>query len=321
MEPTEVKAHIQKGSFYTFYIFTGPEWKIQRIYLEQIAKSSGKELRYIDSISDIYHKKSTRAFVSKSYVYVVRDDKELMQNEKLQSQLKNIVGSNILILLLTSVDKRTKFYKKYKDDICEFEVLKPAVLAKYLQREVALSDKNCNKLMEACEYDYGRCLLEIDKLQRFISGNRVDNRDLSKSHVESYPDYCFRLLLEKGVVYQPPKDAIFDFVDAVLDGNVSLSFELYRQCIAVGEAVMVMLTVLYNNAKAVLQVKNCTGKDVVKSTGLSSWQVMNAKKHLHKRSNRELLDILEICHECQKSIVTGALDEEFVMEYILTSVL
>ena len=67
MEPTEVKAHIQKGSFNQFYIFTGSEWKIQRIFLEQIAKFSGKELRYIDSISDIYHKKSTRAFVSKSY--------------------------------------------------------------------------------------------------------------------------------------------------------------------------------------------------------------------------------------------------------------
>lgn len=314
MEPTEVKAHIQKSSFNPFYIFTGSEWKIQRIYLEQIAKSSGKELRYIDSISDIYHKKSTRAFVSKSYVYVVRDDKELMQNEKVQSQLKNIVGSNILILLLTSVDKRTKFYKKYKDDICEFEPLMPAVLKKYIQREVALSDKNCDRLMEACEYDYGRCLLEIDKIHCYALDAEVHGYDMDSN--ESFED-----LLKHGVIYQPPKDAIFDFVDAVLDRNVSLSFELYRQCIAVGEAVMVMLTVLYNNAKAVLQVKNCTGKDVVKSTGLSSWQVMNAKKHLHKRSNRELLDILEICHKCQKSIVTGALDEEFVMEYILTSVL
>lgn len=314
MEPTEVKAHIQKGSFNQFYIFTGSEWKIQRIFLEQIAKFSGKELRYIDSISDIYHKKSTRAFVSKSYVYAVRDDKELMQNEKLQSQLKNIVGSNILILLLTSVDKRTKFYKKYKDDICEFETLMPAVLKKYIQREVDLSDKNCDKLMEACEYDYGRCLLEIDKIHCYAGDAEEHGYDMDSN--ESFED-----LLKHGVIYQPPKDAIFDFVDAVLDRDVSLSFELYRQCIAVGEAVMVMLTVLYNNAKAVLQVKNCTGKDVVKSTGLSSWQVMNAKKHLHKRSNRELLDILEICHACQKSIVTGALDEEFVMEYILTSVL
>lgn len=310
MEPTEVKAHIQKGSFNPFYIFTGSEWKIQRIYLEQIAKSSGKELRYIDSISDIYHKKSTRAFVSKSYVYVVRDDKELMQNEKVQSQLKNIVGSNILILLLTSVDKRTKFYKAHKDAIVEFEALMPTVLKKYIQKETPLTDDNCAKLMEVCEYDYGRCLLEIDKIKNY-----------GKARMQYDPNTLLHRFLQDGVIYRPPKDAIFDFVDAVLDKNVSLSFELYHQCIAVGEAVMVMLTVLYNNAKAVLQVKNCTGKDAVKSTGLSSWQVMNAKKHLHKRSNRELLDILEICHECQKSIVTGALDEEFVMEYILTSVL
>ena len=306
MDVTTIKSHIQTNSFDKFYIFSGPEWKVQRLYIDQIAKVSGKELRYIDSITDIYGKKGSKMFIPKSYVYVVRDDKEIIQNEKVQQQLDSIIGNNILVMLLTAPDKRTKFYKAYKDTIVEFEALKPVILEKYLLQEVPnMSDTDCCKLMEVCEYDYGRCLLEIDKIKRFNSAN---------------PDKAFCDLLKAGVIYQPPKDAIFDFVDAILDVKVDLSFELYHQCLAVGEATMVMITVLYNNAKAVLQVQSCKSSDVGKATGLTGWQIKNATKHLRKRTIGDLLFIMERCQIAQQAIVTGMIDEEYVMEDLLTRI-
>lgn len=305
MEITEIKSHIKNKSFNNFYIFSGSEWKIQRLYLDQISKVSGKELKYIDSITDIYGRRNNTSFIKKSYLYVVRDDKELIQNEKIQSQLNSIIGSNILILILTSVDKRLKFYKSYQDRICEFGSLKPEILKKYIQKEVNLSDNNCDKLMEICEYDYGRCLLEIDKIKCFDS--RATNS-------------AFEHLLKAGIIYQPPKDAIFDFIDAILDADINLSFNLYHQCLAVGEATMVMLSVLYNNTKALLQVQSYKGNNLEKATGLTAWQIMNAKKHLNKRSIRELLDIIEYCQESQQAIVTGKIDEEFIMENLLTKI-
>ena len=193
MEVTELKAQIQSKQFNPFYIFTGVEWKVQRIYIDQIAKTSGKELAYVDSLADVYSKLGSRSFLSKSYVYVIRDDKELMQNEKLQSELYSTIGDSILILILSTLDKRLKFYKIYKDMIIDFEPLKPQVLKKYIQKEINLSDKNCDKLMEVCEYDYGRCLLEIDKIKRFVAGNRQDNRNLHESPSEMYTDYCLIL--------------------------------------------------------------------------------------------------------------------------------
>lgn len=306
MDVTQIKSHIQNNSFDKFYIFSGPEWKVQRLYIDQIAKVSGKELKYIDSIADIYGKKGSKMFVPKSYVYVVRDDKEITQNEKVQEQLDSIIGNNILILLLVTLDKRTKFYKAYKDTIVEFEALKTEILRKYLQREINLSDKNCDKLMEVCEYDYGRCLLEIDKIKCF------DHESTNRA---------FEYLLRCGIIYQPPKDAIFDFVDAILDNDVELSFELYHQCLGVGEAVMVMITVLYNNAKAVLQVQSCKSSDIGKSTGLTGWQIKNAQKHLRKRTNGDLIYIMERCQKSQQAIVTGVVDEEFIMEDLLTRIL
>lgn len=327
MEITEIKTHIKNNNFNHFYIFAGDEWKVQRLYIEQIAKVSGKELRYIDSITDIYGKRNAKMFVPKSYVYVVRDDKDIIQNEKVQEQLDSIIGNNILILLLTTVDKRLKFYKTYKDTIATFEALKPVILKQYIQRQIDLSDKNCEKLMEVCEHDYGRCLLEIDKIKQYVEG--YYNKEMSADCIEYATgmkvlriteDKAFEQLLKNGLIYQPPKDAIFDFVDAILDNNVNLYFELYNNCVSVGEATMVMISVLYNNAKAVLQVQSCKSNDVAKATGLTSWQINNARKHVGKRRIAELLHIIKVCQKCQQAIVTGTMDEEYIMEYILTEV-
>jgi DNA polymerase III delta subunit len=163
--------------------------------------------------------------------------------------------------------------------------------------------------MEACEYDYGRCLLEIDKIKNHAKATKA----------EDMLNNVFELLLFDGTIYQPPKDAIFDFVDAILDVQLNETFKLYQQCLEVKEAVMVMISVLYNNARAVLQVQSCESNDISKSTGLTGWQIQNAKKHLHKRSTGELINILKICQECQQGIVTGTIEEEFVMDYILVN--
>lgn len=312
MDVVEIKNHIQTKSLNSFYILTGVEWQVQKIYINMIAQASGKELKYIDSISDVYSKLGSKSFINKTYVYVMRDDKELVQNEKLQSRLESIIGQNILILLLTSPDKRTKFYKTYKDVICDFEPLKPAVLAKYIDKEISLSNENTDKLMQICEYDYGRCLLEIDKIKQYRLGY---------GEKEIFDNDAFMMLLKEGTIYQPPKDAIFDFIDAVLDRKVNLAYKLYHECLGVGEAVMVMLTVLYNNAKALLQVQSCKSADIGKSTGLTSFQIFGAKKHLNTYKDGELVYIMRLCQRCQQGIVTGAMDEDNVMEYILCQIL
>lgn len=134
-------------------------------------------------------------------------------------------------------------------------------------------------------------------------------------------DKAFEVLLKDGTIYTPPRDAIFDFIDAVLDRRTNKAFELYRQCLAVGEATLVMISVLYNNAKAVLQVQLCEGNNVAKSTGLTGWQIMNAKKHLNKYSAEELINIMRLCQRCEVGIKTGQIEEGYAMEYIMVNVL
>ena len=331
MDASTLKAQIQKNDIPSFLIFTGPEWVVQNTFIDKISEVVGLNKKYVDSISDIYGTLRSRQIFMNDSLYVIRDDKEITHNEKIQEQLKHgLLGNNRLILLLTTVDKRTKFYKTYKDAIIEFSALKPAILKKYIQRAISLSDKSVEKLMEVCENDYGRCLLEIDKIKRYVED--YYNGDLGADCVEYATgmkvlriteDKAFENLLKDGTIYQPPKDAIFDFIDAILDRDV-YCFDLYEQCKAVGEANMVMLSVLYNNAKAVLQVQSCLGvgiNDVTKTTGLTPWQINNARKHLNRYRDGELVNIMRLIRECEKGIKIGRYEEQFVIEYILVNVL
>ena len=314
MDISTIKSQIKSKQLKDFYIFTGTEWKVQEIYIRQIAKCKGFDVKYIDSVTDIYSSLQNKSFLSKSYIYVVRDDKELMTNEKLQEKIKGeLLGDNILILLLTSVDKRLKFYKAYKDTICEFEPLPEAMLIKYIQKEIDLSKTNCQKLIEVCESDYGRILLEIDKIKQY--------QDYDIYEIDHMADIAFEILLKDGTIYKPPKDAIFDFVNAILDRNVDLSYNLFEQCKEVGEATMVMLSVLYTNAKAVLQVQACESKDISKSTGLTGWQIKCAKEHTGNYSIGELVNILRMIQELESGIKIGKYDEQIAVDYLLVNIL
>ena len=192
MDVSILKAKIKSKQLPSYLIFAGDEWKVQELYIRQIAKVTGKEVKAIDSIDDIYGQLRNRSFVQKSYIYKVRDDKELMQNEKLQQTIGQILGDNILIHLLTSVDKRTKFYKANKDSIIEFERLSDDMLKKYILKEIKLSERNIQRLIDICEHDYGRILLEIDKIKRYkLAGELMVTDDY-----QVLEDDCFQMLLK-----------------------------------------------------------------------------------------------------------------------------
>ena len=314
MDVSTLKAKIKSKQIPNYLIFTGPEWKVQQIYVEQIAKATSSEIVRIDSIKDVFSNLRSKAFLSVSKLFVVRDDTELLQADSnvIQSIL-DALQSNLLIHVLTAVDKRKKYYKDNKERIVEFEPLSDAILKKYIKRAINLSDRNCEILMEICEHSYGRCLLEIDKIKRF--------QEFDVYSDDRMADKAFEQLLKDGTIYEPPYDAIFDLVDAILDRKPKTAFALLRESYDSGEATMVMLTVLWNNAKAVLQVQAPhTGADA-KSSGLTGWQIKNAKKHLNKYSVSELMRMLQLVQQTEIGIKRGKIEDSFAMEYLLCRIM
>ena len=186
------------------------------------------------------------------------------------------------------------------------EPLAEPVLIKYIQREIDLSESGCKKLIELCESSYGRILLEIDKIKQYQKELRIDYNE------------SFRQMLIEGVIYRPPKDSIFDFVDAVMKGLTYRSFSLYEDCKAVGESTLVILSVLYNNVKQTLQVQSYEGNDVAKATGLQPWLINKIKKdYANVYTDSELVEAMRHIREWERGIKLGYRDERFAVPIVL----
>lgn len=313
MEIAELKGLIKANNIPNFLIFTGEEYVIQDIYIQQIAKVKKLELKYIDSIVDIWSGLGSKSFFNDSYCYVVRDDKELMTNEKVQTELNSKLKSDMLILRITNVDKRLKFYKTYKDSIIEFNILKNEMVRKYIQRAIDLSDKNCDRLIEVCEGSYSRCLLEIDKIKRYSESNPTLIRNIYNNG--------FEILITDGTIYQPPQDAIFDFVKAVLQNKPKLAYDLLQNCKDIGESNLALLSVLFNSTKQLLQVQTCESKDIEKTTGLTYWQIKNAKDCIGKYSTNNLIYIMKLIQSTERKIKSGLIEESVAVDYVVSNIL
>lgn len=311
MNIADVKTQIKNKQLQQYYIFTGEEIEVQRIYINKIAEVVGGSIVRADSIADVWQDIISPSMFDTVCVYVVRDDKNLMQDESLQRQVEtaNLYG-NIVIHLVTTVDKRTKWYKSNSDKIVLFERLSTDILIKYCQQQIKLNRANCERLIAMCENDYSRILLEIDKIKSFITF--LPESDCNK---------VFEAFVKDGIIHQPPKDAIFDLVDAILKRQICRVFDLLEQCYAVGEANMVILSVLFTNTKQVLQVQSCESSDIAKSTGLTKWQVKCAQDRCGYYSIGELLNIIRLIQKIQKGIITGQIEDSLAVEYLLVKIL
>lgn len=311
MDISALKAQIKSGEFDNFYIFTGPEIKVMQLYLEQMAKVFKADLKILDSITELTAKMNTRSVLKKRSICVLRDSKDFLSNDTLLRKItqNNAFNDYIIVLVYTTIDKRSKLYKNLSDKVIEFNYMKPAVLTKYIQNEIDLSYDACQKLIEVCESDYSRILLEIDKIERY--------RDYWPAMTS---DRAMKDLLNDGVIYSPPRDAVFMFVDAVLNYKPKLAFSLLEESYACGESTLVLLSNLFNSAKQVLQVQSFSGEGkITESTGLTPFQVKLASGHKNVYSNGDLVYLMRLVRNAEKGIKTGEIEDSMAVPYVLVN--
>lgn len=306
----ELKAQIKSGKLNDLYIFCGEEWGVQKLYIDFMTQIIGKRL-YIDTIDDIYNQLTTSRIIKSSCLYVVRDDKAIISNEKLQNQLLNgVIGNNVLVLIVTQLDKRTKFFTTFKDKIITFDKMTLQTLKKYVKRDLSITDESAKRLIELCEYDYGRIQLEEDKIRQYAD----------KMQITNYDD-VIQLFEADGVISTPAQDAVFDLVDAIACRDVDAVYSLYEDCKKIGESSLVILSVLFNTIKQILQVQSYEGNNIESATGLNSWQVKTLRNKCGYYGNMELVNILKLIHELECGVKVGKYDDPILIDYLLANIL
>ena len=255
MDLVKLKKQIQQNALDRFYCFAGEEISLQSIYLNKMGT-----IKRVDTVAEIWKSLTTKSKLFKStsnIVYVVRDDKEFMTNAKLE-ELIGLIKYNTLILQVTKLDKKTKFYKTAKDYLIEFNPMTTQQLLQTVLNLMPIKDtKLTSQFIEACGNNYGVILSELDKVKY---GGTDIIYDLIKEN-EEYSSFTFIDML-----FAKHKDSMKYLLNLLENGESELG----------------IMTLIFNKASQLLQLQQGINPD-----GLNEWA---GKKMLqnNKLSQREL---------------------------------
>lgn len=306
MNLAELKKSIVDKNFDNVYIFTGDEIKIMSIYIDQIAKTLNRTTVRKDTVAEIFRTLKVSKLTKESNVYVILDDSDFLKQEKHWEQLMTATKEHTIILVYSNLDKRGKFYKQYKDKICEFEKLNETVLAKYIIKQIDLDIENAKLLANMCDNSYNRILMELDKLEHLMDVYGLDCVQ------------AFRKMLNEELIHTTKTELTFKIVDSYCKRQVPQTLQLLANLDVVKDSPIAILSLIYTNIKAMLLVRVCPqGSKVSEVTGLTGWQVKLAYEKGYNYEPEELLNIMDTIKYVDESIKIGKIDAQYALPYLV----
>lgn len=294
-------------------VWTGPEAKLMDLMLNQIAKLYQLEIKRVDTVQEIMTKIQSKKISGGARLYVIRDDSDVWDVENFVNKMEVLLDRDKVVLIYTNMDKRKKFYKE--SDAVEFDYLEESVLVGYVGNEVQkysaqFDSRNRARLVQICERDYSRILLELDKIKQYADSCKI-----------SWDD-SFTELWQSGMIYAPVGDILFEMTDAVVGKDKHTAYRLLYALYRKGESPIKILSILYTNYRNLLMIQGTDkGAGISERTGLTPWQVRLASSKSGIWSQSKIKSILKILQDCESGVKNGKYDERTAIEVAMEGIL
>ena len=314
MELVDLMKSISCNSIPHFLILYGEEQKIIDIYIQNIIQSVEGKRVVVDNVSQAIKDNGKKSLDKSIKVYVATEDTAFLTKDESWETVRKSMHKNYVILRYHALDKRSAFVKKNQQNIVEFSHLSDEVLQQYIYRDLPdLSDENASKLISYCNNDYGRILLEIDKIWQAQSSR------LSNFNINLDSNDCFEELDKQGLFHKEIGDITFELTDAVLGGYTELAIKKLDEAKRKGEPAMMIASILYNGFRNLLAYQGLGNnkQGAVERTGLSKGDIWRCSKNVGGYSIEEVKRNMLICQNIESGIKTGHVDEDIALEYLV----
>jgi DNA polymerase III delta subunit len=313
MELVDLMKRISSNDIPHFLILFGEEQTILNIYLTHILEVTNTKRISADSVSYIMQNINKKRFDKSVRLYVVQDDMTFLRAEDSWETVRNTPTKDYIILRYHSLDKRSAFVKKNQQNLVEFARLSKEVLQTYISKDLPdLSEKNSSKLVEYCNYDYGRILMEIDKIKQY-----------SSVRTDLTIDSCFMQLDKQGLFHKEIGDITFELTNAVLGGYPETAIQKLGEAKRKGEPAMMIVSILYNGFRNLLayQGLGSNKQGAMERTGMTKGELYGCTKNVGGYSIAEVKRNMLKCQEIEAGIKMGSIDEDIALEYAVLSCL
>lgn len=318
MELLDLMKRIGTSNVPHFLIFFGEEQKIIDIYIQNIIQSVDGKKVVVDNVSQVIKDNGKKSLDKSIKVYVVTEDTAFLTKDESWENVRKSMHKNYLILRYHSLDKRSAFVRKNKQNIVEFSHLSNDVLQQYIQRDLPdLSDENVSKLISYCNNDYGCILLEVDKIWQTQSSR------LSNFNINLDSNDCFEKLDKQGLFHKEIGDITFELTNAVLGGYPDKAIQKLDEAKRKGEPAMMIASILYNGFRNLLayQGLGSNKQGAMERTGMTKGELYGCTKNVGGYNVEEVKRNMLLCQKVESGIKMGTIDEDIALEYLVLSCL
>ena len=317
MELLDLMKKISQNDIPHFLILFGGEQKILDIYIDHILSTTKGKRVCKDSVSSVMQSTGKKSLDKSIKVYTVIDDTDFLTADKKWDGVKQSLKRDYLILRYHSLDKRSAFIKHNKQDSVEFLHLSKDVLCQYISRDLPdLSEENAIKLIEYCGGDYGRILMEIDKITQYNEYIAYLTNGISVND-------CFEELDNQGLFHKEIGDITFELTDAVLGGYPEKAIQKLDEAKRKGEPTMRIVTILYSGFRNLLAYQGLgkNKKEAMERTGLTKGEIWGCNKNMGGYTLSELRRNMLLCQKVESGIKMGTIDEDIALDYLVLNCL
>lgn len=311
MELSELMKKIAGNNIPHYLVLYGQEQTVLDMYIKQIVSVTQSQTVYIDTVASVIKHCGKKSLNKSVKCYIVSDDLSYLKAETVWDKIKKDFkkGKDYLILRYHTLDKRDKFSHNNKENLTEFAHLSAEVLQQYIYKDLPdLSEKNALSLIDYCNYDYGRILMEIDKVKQYMSVRT----DLTV-------DSCFNQLDKQGLFHKEIGDITFELTNAVLGGYTDQAVVKLDEAKRKNEPAMMIASILYSGFRNLLAYQGL-GKNkqgAMERTGLTKGELYGCSKNIGGYSLSEVKRNMLFCQQVESGIKTGLIDEDIALDYLV----
>lgn len=276
-------------------LLSGEEAGVKEVYIKQIGKARVTPTKRFDSVMEaIRASKGSKLVKAEKFIAVVSEDKKFQTQEELWAKLP---AGFELILCYEKLDARLRFTKYFENNTYEFNRMSAVQLAKYIQREIRLSDSNAADLALNSGLDYLTMKNELDKLIVYLG-------DLPKD------DFGYLRAHSAGIFSVQWENKFDKFIMDVLRGETTSAIKEWEKLKLLGESELKVFAWLFGDFKNIL-LQACGEK-------LNPY-IVGRLQSIKKYTVEALRDILWLLNDISIKVKRGKMPMDLAVDYLLVS--
>ena len=298
----DLKRQIKTKTLNSLYVFTGEELGLLYDYVNSMGNVCKSH-----SLSSIWPRLNTKSVTSDRIVYVVKDDDEVIQKEKMWDRIKAYSGKNTVVLVYAGVKPSTKFLNSFDEYVVKFDRMTSLQLVAVAKKKCPyMKPEDLEYLVERCDNDLIRINNELDKIDRLHDLNMIKD---------------YRKTIDN-IVVKPLEFSTFLFTGAVLRHEPGQAVRLLH--LAPGDpdcSPLGLLTLLYNNFRDAAVCLGYEGeKDIEAKTGINQYKAKSLLRDINYKPS-ECLKAMRIIQFSESSVKYGKLKDWEALEYAVLAIL